>query len=69
MKARLLLAACLLALTACSSHYIITTADGQMITTDNKPRVDKDSGMVRFEDSEGKEQMIPQTQIRQIIER
>ena len=69
MKARLLLTACLLALTACSSHYIITTTDGQMITTDNKPRIDKDSGMVRFEDAEGKEQMIPQTQIRQIIER
>ena len=69
MKRHILLAACLAVLAGCSSHYVITTADGQMITTENKPRLDRDSGMVRFEDAEGKEQMIPQTQIRQIIER
>jgi len=69
MKRHLLLAACLLALAGCSSEYIISTADGQMITTDNKPKLDKASGMIRFEDAEGKEQMIPQSQIRQIIER
>lgn len=69
MKRHLLLAACLLALAGCSSEYIISTADGQMITTDNKPKLDKASGMIRFEDAEGREQMIPQSQIRQIIER
>ena len=69
MKHTILLVACLAALAGCSNHYIISTADGQMITTDNKPRLDKESGMVRFIDSDGKEQMIPQTQIRQIIER
>ncbi|MNZ63232.1 putative lipoprotein YgdR precursor [compost metagenome] len=59
----------LLCLAGCSSEYLISTTDGQLIATDNKPRLDKDSGMVHFEDHEGREQIIPQGQIKQIIER
>ncbi|MCY1268098.1 putative lipoprotein YgdR precursor [compost metagenome] len=70
MKTRwILLATCLLGLAGCSSEYIISTVDGNLITTDNKPRLDKSSGMIRFEDHEGREQIIPQSQVKQIMER
>lgn len=69
MKHLILIAACALGLAGCSSHYIIATIDGQLITTDDKPHLDKSSGMYQFEDSEGKDQMIPQSQVKQIMER
>lgn len=58
-----------LALTGCASEHLILTTDGQMLTSDGKPELDEDTGMIEFEDSEGRKQQIPQTQIKQIIER
>ena len=58
-----------LGLTGCASEYIITTNDGQMLTSYGKPELDKDTGMLEFEDSEGRKQQIPQTQVRQMLER
>ena len=70
MKRHLCIAAlCLLGLTGCASEYIITTHDGQMLTSYGKPELDKDTGMLEFEDSEGRKQQIPQTQVRQMLER
>ena len=70
MKRHLCIAAlCLLGLTGCASEYIITTNDGQMLTSHGKPELDKDTGMLEFEDSEGRKQQIPQTQVRQMLER
>lgn len=69
MKQLFLAAFALLALAGCASEYIITTTDGQMLTTSDKPELDEDTGMIEFEDSEGRKQQIPQTQIKQIIER
>ena len=70
MKRHLCIAAlCLLGLTCCASEYIITTNDGQMLTSYGKPELDKDTGMLEFEDSEGRKQQIPQTQVRQMLER
>lgn len=69
MKKLLLAACCVLSLTGCSSEYIIATNDGQLISTDGKPRLDKDTDMYRFEDSEGRDQQIPKSSIKQIIER
>ncbi|AYC32827.1 YgdI/YgdR family lipoprotein [Pseudomonas cavernae] len=69
MKAWILAAICLLSLGGCASEYLISTTDGQLLTTDNKPELDEDTGMLRFEDSEGREQQIPQAQVKQIIER
>lgn len=59
----------LLALAGCSTEYIITTTDGQMLTTDDKPELDEDTGMIEFEDSEGRKQQIPQAQVKQMLER
>ncbi len=40
-----------------------------MLTSYGKPELDKDTGMLEFEDSEGRKQQIPQTQVRQMLER
>lgn len=69
MKNLLLAACCVLSLTACSSEYIIATTDGQLITTDGKPKLDKDTDMYRFEDSEGRDQQIQKSMVKQILER
>ncbi|MCU9948838.1 YgdI/YgdR family lipoprotein [Pseudomonas solani] len=65
----ILIALCLVGLAGCSSEYLINTTDGQMLTSDGKPQLDEDTGMLEFEDSEGRKQQIPQTQVKQIIER
>lgn len=69
MKQLFLAAFALLALAGCSSEYIITTTDGQMLTTSDKPELDEDTGMIEFEDSEGRKQQIPQAQVKQMLER
>jgi hypothetical protein len=69
MKKILLTACCLLTLTGCSSEYIIATTDGQLISTDGKPRLDEDTGMYRFEDSQGRDQQIQKETVKQILER
>jgi len=69
MKKLLLAACCLLSLTGCSSEYIIATTDGQLISTDGKPRLDEDTGMYRFEDSQGRDQQIQKETVKQILER
>ncbi len=68
---KILLTSCLIALlTGCaSSEYIITTNDGQMLTSHGKPTLDKDTGMMRFEDQEGRKQQIPADSIKQMLER
>ena len=69
MKNLLLATCCVLSLTACSSEYIIATTDGQLITTDGKPKLDKETDMYRFEDSEGRQQEIQKVSVKQILER
>lgn len=69
MKHFFLVTLALLALSGCSSEYIITTTDGQMLTTADKPELDEDTGMIEFEDSEGRKQQIPQAQVKQMLER
>lgn len=69
MKIGLIAAVCAFALAGCSSEYSITTSDGQMLTSDGKPRLDKDTGMSEFTDSQGRKQQIPQSNIKQMLER
>ncbi|WP_375739556.1 YgdI/YgdR family lipoprotein [Pseudomonas boanensis] len=69
MKQAVLIVIFVLGLAACSSEYLIATADGQIITTHEKPELDRDTGMIEFEDDEGRTQQIPQSQVKQIIER
>lgn len=69
MHKLILAACCLLSLAGCSSEYIIATTDGQLITTDGKPKLDKSSGMYYFEDTEGRDQQIQMDSVKQILER
>ena len=69
MKQLLVALLCAAALAGCSSEYLISTNDGQMITTDSKPKLDPDSGMYIFKDAEGREQAIPSASVKQVMER
>ncbi|WP_321349252.1 YgdI/YgdR family lipoprotein [Halopseudomonas oceani] len=69
MKPLILALLCTVALAGCSSEYIISTTSGELIATDNKPKLDEDTGMYLFEDDEGREQAIPASSVKQIMER
>lgn len=69
MKHWFLILLCTVGLAGCASEYIITTTDGQMLTSDGKPELDRDTGMLEFEDSEGRKQQIPQDHVKQMMER
>lgn len=69
MKHWIIALLCMFGLAGCANDYIIATVDGQMLTSDGKPELDEDTGMLEFEDSEGRKQQIPQSQVKQIIER
>ena len=47
----------------------LRTTDGQLISTDGKPKLDTDTDMYRFEDSEGRDQQIQKSSVKQILER
>ena len=69
MKKLMMIMVCALGLVACSSQYIMGTKDGKMITTDSKPKLDESTGMYRYYDAEGREVMIKQDDVTQIMER
>ena len=69
MKKLLTLGLAALLLTGCASEYLLITNNGDVLTSYGKPELDKDTGMLEFEDSEGRKQQIPQTQVRQMLER
>ncbi|SDU14933.1 protein of unknown function [Pseudomonas pohangensis] len=69
MRKIILATCCLLSLAGCSSEYIVATKDGQLITTSDEPKLDKNTGMYEFEDSEGREQQIQKDSVTQILER
>ncbi|MDD0842679.1 YgdI/YgdR family lipoprotein [Pseudomonas sp. Gutcm_11s] len=69
MKYWIPLLLCLTALSGCASEHLILTTDGQLLTSEDEPELDEDTGMFEFEDSEGRKQQIPQTQVKQIMER
>ena len=69
MKKLMMIMVCALGLVACSSQYIMSTKDGKMITTDSKPKLDESTGMYRYYDAEGREVMIKQDAVTQIMER
>ena len=69
MKKLMMILVCALGLVACSSQYIMSTKDGKMITTESKPKLDESTGMYRYYDAEGREVMIKQDDVTQIMER
>ncbi|SDS30774.1 protein of unknown function [Pseudomonas oryzae] len=69
MKELLLAALCAIVLTGCANEYLIVTNDGSVISTVEEPEYDEDSGMLKFEDDDGREQQIPKESVKSIIER
>ncbi|PWC21149.1 YgdI/YgdR family lipoprotein [Brenneria roseae subsp. roseae] len=72
MKVRVKMAVALVilfTLCGCSSRYVMATKEGQMLLTQNKPVLDKETGMLSYIDEHGNEKQINSDNISQIIER
>lgn len=54
-------------LAACSSPSVITTTDGQQITTADAPEVNEDNGFVEYE-KDGKDTRLNPAEVRAIEE-
>lgn len=57
-----------LSLTACSSNYVLHTNDGRTIVAEGKPKVDEDTGMIRYIDAYGHEQQINRDNLKEMVE-
>lgn len=57
-----------LSLTACSSNYVLHTNDGRTIVAEGKPKVDEDTGMIRYIDAYGHEQQLNRDNLREMVE-
>ncbi|MDU5454834.1 YgdI/YgdR family lipoprotein [Pseudescherichia vulneris] len=69
MAAALILGAVSLSLVGCSSDYIMSTKNGEMIVTQGKPEIDKDTGMTRYVDQQGYSRQIKTADVSQLIEK
>lgn len=70
-KCYLVVATCLLTLvlSGCSNKYVIATKQGQMLLTQNKPRLDSDTGLLSFIDEQGQPRQINNEVVSQIVQR
>lgn len=53
----------------CSSDYVMATREGNMIMTQGKPEIDKETGLVKYTDSSGHELQINGDEVSSIVER
>lgn len=58
----------ILGLAGCANDYLITTNDGQILEAVDKPEIDEDTQMLRYEDEEGRTHQIPQSDVDHIQE-
>lgn len=56
-------------LAGCSSDYVMATKDGNMILTQGKPKIDKDTGLISYQDEQGNQRQINGDRVTQVIER
>jgi len=72
MKKRYLVSSALVIaalLTGCAgNNYAIQTNDGRTIVSEGKPKVDKDTGLIKYKDAWGKERQIAQTDVKVMSE-
>ncbi|MBQ4769554.1 YgdI/YgdR family lipoprotein [Pectobacterium versatile] len=72
MKVRIKMAitlALLFTLAGCSSDYVMATKEGQMLLTQGKPVLDKDTGLLSYTDEQGNQKQINSDQVSQIVQR
>ena len=58
-----------LTLAGCANEHIISTHDGRLIESENKPEIDEDTGLIEYEDKDGRYNQIPQSEVSEIKER
>ncbi|HBC6382958.1 TPA: YgdI/YgdR family lipoprotein [Citrobacter freundii] len=58
----------LFALAGCTTDYVMTTKSGQTITTQGKPKLDKDTGMTSYTVQDGNAREINSNDVAQLIE-
>lgn len=70
MKKKYLLAipfAALTLLSACSSTHSVQTKNGGTVLTEDKPEVDKDTGLIQYENAEtGKKEQINKDEVKSL---
>ena len=72
MKQSILATICalgMLTLVGCSNDHIVSTNDGRLIESQSKPEIDEDTGMMTYEDDDGRVNQIPQSDVKEIKER
>ncbi|WNN43566.1 MULTISPECIES: YgdI/YgdR family lipoprotein [Winslowiella] len=69
MKWMLSAVAAAMLVSGCSSDYVMATKDGNMIMTEGKPVIDKETGLVKYVDQSGHEVQINGDEVSTIIER
>ena len=62
-------AVAMMAVVGCSNDHIIRTEDGEMIQSNEKPEIDEDTGMIEYEDEQGYDNQVKQSDVKEIIER
>ena len=65
----LLCGVALLTLAGCAKDHLIVTNDGRLIETSNKPEIDDNTGLIEYEDYDGRMNQIPQEDVKEIKER
>ncbi len=55
---------CLIALTGCAHHYVLTLNNGAQITTASKPRLKE--GVYYFKDAKGEEHFVAASRVREL---
>lgn len=71
MKQWIIAAVCatgMLTLVGCSNNHLVHTTDGRVIEADNKPEINEDTGMIEFEDENGDNTQLPQSDVKEIKE-
>ena len=65
----LVCASAALSLVGCATDHMIITQDGTIIETDNRPEIDKKTGLIKYKDHQGRTNQIPQSEVKEIKER
>ena len=56
------------ALSGCTTNYVMTTKSGQTIVTHDKPQLDKETGMTSYTDQDGNAREINSNDVAQLVE-
>lgn len=56
-------------LAGCATEHVISTNDGRMIDSATKPIINDETGMLEYEDLEGRENQLPVDDVKQIKRR